>query len=108
MAETLGRLELPAAVLGANGVFESGNTNATHTFVFKSGVGLAIIDNFDAKSSSHDVIELDRSLFRQADTHASPQAVLDLIQHHSVQLGPRCTHLHRYIRIDRSAKACTL
>lgn len=72
----------------ARGLFESGNTNVADTFVFKPGFGLAVVKNFDATSSSHDVIELDHALFRGTDPHASPVATLDLIQHHSYQLGP--------------------
>jgi autotransporter passenger strand-loop-strand repeat protein len=68
-------------------VLEQGNANVTDNFVFKSDFGLAIISNFDAGSANHDVLELDHRLFAHADTNASPDAVLDLIQHHSFQLG---------------------
>jgi hypothetical protein len=71
----------------AKGVIESGNPNLADTFVFKPDFGLAIVANFDAKSSNHDVIEFDHALFRHADIHASPEAALDLIEHHSFQLG---------------------
>ncbi|UEM12357.1 putative Ig domain-containing protein [Bradyrhizobium barranii subsp. barranii] len=72
----------------ARGAFEFGNANVVDTFVFKPGFGLAIVNNFDATSSNHDMLELDHALFRQADPHASPAASFDLIQHHSFQLGP--------------------
>ncbi|WLA39706.1 putative Ig domain-containing protein [Bradyrhizobium elkanii] len=71
----------------ARGAFEFGNANVADTFVFKSGFGLAIVSNFDATSSNHDMLELDHALFRQADIHASPGSSFDVIQHHSFQLG---------------------
>ena len=37
--------------------------------------------------AAHDVLELDHTLFRNADANASPAATFDLIQHHSFQLG---------------------
>ena len=55
----------------ANGVFEFGNGGAGDTFVFKPHFGLAVIKNFDAASSTHDVLELDHTLFRNADFNAS-------------------------------------
>ncbi|WP_035695065.1 putative Ig domain-containing protein [Bradyrhizobium liaoningense] len=72
----------------ARGAFEFGNGNVVDTFVFKPGFGLAIVSNFDATSSNHDMLELDHALFRQADPHASPATSFDVIQHHSFQLGP--------------------
>ncbi|WP_439372686.1 putative Ig domain-containing protein [Bradyrhizobium sp. DASA03120] len=72
----------------ARGAFEFGNANVADTFAFKSGFGLAIVSNFDAPSSNHDVLELDHALFREADPHGSAAASFDLIQHHSFQLGP--------------------
>ncbi|MCG2645267.1 MULTISPECIES: putative Ig domain-containing protein [Bradyrhizobium] len=72
----------------AKGGFESGNANIADTFVFKPGFGLDIVNNFDATSSNHDVLELDHSLFHQADPHASTAATFDLILHHSFQVGP--------------------
>lgn len=71
----------------ARGAFEFGTANVADTFAFKPGFGLAIVSNFDATSSNHDVLELEHGLFRQADPHASPGAFLDLVQHHSFQLG---------------------
>ncbi|WLB18870.1 putative Ig domain-containing protein [Bradyrhizobium japonicum] len=71
----------------ARGAFEFGTANVADTFAFKPGFGLAIVSNFDATSSNHDMLELDHTLFRQADPHAAPAASFDLIQHHSFQLG---------------------
>ena len=71
----------------AKGVFESGNTNVADTFVFKPEFGLAIVNNFDAKSATHDVLGLDHRLFRNADIHASSEEIMDLIDHHSFQFG---------------------
>src|SRR5262249_24830718 len=48
----------------AKGVFESGDKGVSDNFVFKPGFGLEIVGNFDASSSSYDVLELDHSLFR--------------------------------------------
>jgi hypothetical protein len=71
----------------AKGVFEAGNAHVADNFVFKPGFGLEIVSNFDATSANHDVLELDHALFRQSDPHASSQAIFDLIEHHSFQLG---------------------
>jgi murein DD-endopeptidase MepM/ murein hydrolase activator NlpD len=71
----------------ANGVSETGNPNVADTFVFKPDFKLAIVSNFDAASANHDVLELDHTLFRQADVHSSPAAIFDLIENHSFQFG---------------------
>ena len=71
----------------ANGPFESGNTAVADTFEFGPNFGLAIVNNFDATSSHHDVLELDHALFRHADVNMSAKALQDLIDSHSFQLG---------------------
>jgi hypothetical protein len=71
----------------AHGPFEFGNTGVADTFVFKPHFGLAVVSNFDATSTSHDVLELDHALFRNADPNSSPAAIFDLIEDHSFQLG---------------------
>ena len=70
------------------GPLEFGNAGVADTFVFKPHFGLASLTGFDATSASHDVLELDHALFRNADPNASPQAILNLIEAHSFQFGP--------------------
>jgi len=38
----------------AKGAIESGNANVADIFVFKPDFGLAVVANFEAKSSNHD------------------------------------------------------
>jgi putative Ig domain-containing protein/cadherin domain-containing protein len=71
----------------ANGPLEFGNTGVADALVFEPHFGLAIVDNFDAASPTHDVLELDHALFRNADPHSSPDAILHVIQDHSFQFG---------------------
>jgi hypothetical protein len=71
----------------AKGVMEFGNPEAADTFVFKPHFGLAIVNNFDAGSPAHDVLELEHTLFRHADANMSPAALLKLIEGHSFQFG---------------------
>ena len=71
----------------ADGPFEFGNPGVSDRFVFTPHFGLAIVDNFDPASSSHDVIELDHSLFHNANVNESAAQVLALVQDHSFQLG---------------------
>ena len=71
----------------ANGPFEFGNAGVPDTFEFRAHFGLAVVSNFDPTSASHDVLELDHALFRNADPHSSPAAIFDLIADHSFQIG---------------------
>jgi hypothetical protein len=70
-----------------NGAFERGNAKVADTFVFKPGFGLAIVSNFDANSPTHDVLELDHTLFCGADAHEPAGARHNLLEHHSFQVG---------------------
>jgi hypothetical protein len=72
----------------AKGPFASGNSGVSDTFVFKSGFGLAVVTNFDATSSNHDVLELDHSLFRHAHADMSQAEVFQLVENHGFQIGP--------------------
>jgi hypothetical protein len=69
----------------ADGPFMSGNTGVPDIFVFKPHFELEIVKNFDANSATHDVLELDHALFRNADMTAS--AIAELIKDHSFQFG---------------------
>jgi Putative Ig domain/Bacterial cadherin-like domain/RTX calcium-binding nonapeptide repeat (4 copies) len=75
------------AVHVANGPLEFSNPGVADTFVFKPHFGLAVVNNFDAGSTAHDVLELNHALFRNADVNASPSAILNLVEDHSYQLG---------------------
>jgi putative Ig domain-containing protein/glycoside hydrolase-like protein/cadherin domain-containing protein/HYR domain-containing protein len=71
----------------ARGAFECGNKNEADTFVFKPGFGLAVVSNFDANYTNHDVLELDHELFHHAKVGSASGDAFDLIKHHSFQLG---------------------
>jgi hypothetical protein len=89
VAASDGRLQDTQAinVQVAKGPFEFGNAGVPDTFEFRAHFGLAVVSNFDATSASHDVLELDHSLFRNADPHSSPAAIFDLIEDHAFQFG---------------------
>jgi hypothetical protein len=71
----------------AKGIFEFGNAKEADNFVFKPGFGVEIVSGFDAKSSSHDVLELDHTPFHGANVNESASALLSMIDHDSFQLG---------------------
>jgi hypothetical protein len=68
----------------ADGLFEYSDKGVADTFVFKPHFGLEVVNGFDF---SHDVLELDHSLFKGATTGESGKAALKLIADHSLQLG---------------------
>jgi hypothetical protein len=74
-------------VHAANGPREFGTPGIADTFVFKPHFGLAVVNNFDATSPVHDVLELDHALFHNAAANAPPAAILNLVEAHSYQLG---------------------
>jgi hypothetical protein len=74
-------------VHAANGPREFGTPGIADTFVFKPHFGLAVVNNFDATSPVHDVLELNHALFHNADANAPPAAILNLVEAHSYQLG---------------------
>ena len=71
----------------ADGPLEFGNTGVSDTFVFGPHFGLAVVSNFDATSSNHDVLELNHNLFRNASVGESPADVFALVDNHAYQLG---------------------
>ena len=75
------------AVHVANGPREFGTPGIADTFVFKPHFGLAVVDNFDASSPNHDVIQFDHALFHNTNINASPAELLKLVKDHSYQIG---------------------
>ena len=70
----------------AYGPFAFGNSGISDTFVFKPHFGLEIVGNFDANSPTHDVLELDQTLFRNTNPE-SALTIFDLVKDHSFQFG---------------------